>query len=210
MFMLHATKLYVKLADQRDLQIVDCDVTNLVYLSDDSFFYMTSEVQLIQGLTVEHSRIFMVQTRFGAFDKLMLYKDRDPLAEILNFGVDSSTRRLLILTGKKNMKQRRDKFITIFDIDTEQIVFRSQIQDIELIGRLKSNLYNFVHGHIYYGSKVIKIRYDLIQKNQEQTSQAVFKHYADILCLSQDDHVQSGMPLTSCQYNRLAFIIHNS
>ena len=37
------------------------------------------------------------------------------------------------------------------------------IQNREIIGRLKSNLYNFVEGHIYYGNKVIKIRYDLLE-----------------------------------------------
>lgn len=34
-----------------------------------------------------------------------------------------------------------------------------------LIGRLKSNLYNFVEGHIYFINWVIKIRYDLIDKS---------------------------------------------
>lgn len=36
------------------------------------------------------------------------------------------------------------------------------IKTREIIGRLKSNLYNFTEGHIYYNNKVIKIRYDLI------------------------------------------------
>jgi hypothetical protein len=29
---------------------------------------------------------------------------------------------------------------------------------------LKTNLYNFVEGHIYYGNNVVKIRYDLIDE----------------------------------------------
>ena len=40
------------------------------------------------------------------------------------------------------------------------------IHSREIIGRLKSNLYNFVEGHIYYGNKVIKVRYDLLSKIQ--------------------------------------------
>jgi hypothetical protein len=40
------------------------------------------------------------------------------------------------------------------------------VESREIIGRLKSNLYNFVEGHIYYGNNVIKIRYDLLERNQ--------------------------------------------
>ena len=40
-------------------------------------------------------------------------------AEVLNFGVDNTKKRLIILTGIKNQKNRRDKFVSIYDIDTE-------------------------------------------------------------------------------------------
>ena len=43
-----------------------------------------------------------------------------------------------------------------------------QVKDSELIGRLKSNLYTFVGGHIYYNNNVIKIRYDIIDECEEQ------------------------------------------
>jgi len=62
------------------------------------------------------------------------------------------------------MKNKRDKFVTIFDINTEKILYSLMIHSREIIGRLKSNLYNFVEGHIYYGNSVIKIRYDLLDK----------------------------------------------
>jgi hypothetical protein len=70
-----------------------------------------------------------------------------------------------MLTGLKNNKNKRDKFISIYDIDSRVMIYSKQTQDMELIGRLKSNLYTFLDGHIYYGNKVIKIRYDLINKN---------------------------------------------
>ena len=68
------------------------------------------------------------------------------------------------MTGIKNQKDKREKFFTLYDFGTEKVVFTMQIQNINLIGRLKSNLYNFVGGHIYYNNKVIKIRYDLLEK----------------------------------------------
>ena len=116
------------------------------------------------GKEVEHSHIYMIESQFGNYEKTMVYKDKNEKAEILNFGVDNTRKRLLILTGIKNLKNRRDKFITIFDIDEEKIIYQMMIHDKEIIGRLKSNLYNFTEGHIYYGNKVVKIRYDLIEK----------------------------------------------
>ena len=68
----------------------------------------------------------------------------------------------MILTGIKNHKNKRNKFFTLYDINSEKILYSLQIKNKEVIGRLKSNLYNFTDGHIYYGNKVIKIRYDLI------------------------------------------------
>jgi hypothetical protein len=52
-----------------------------------------------------------------------VYKDRNLKAEILNFGVDNTRKRLIILTGIKNMKNKRDKFITIFDIEQEKVLY---------------------------------------------------------------------------------------
>ena len=76
--------------------------------------------------------------------------------------MDNTDNRILILTGIKNRKNKRDKFITIYDFNEERIVIQLPVINEELIGRLKSNLYNLVGGHIYYNNNVIKIRYDII------------------------------------------------
>jgi hypothetical protein len=72
--------------------------------------------------------------------------------------------RLMILTGIKNSHNKRDKFITFYDLEKGKKIISLMVTDPEIIGRLKSNLYNFVDGHIYYNNKVIKVRYDLIDK----------------------------------------------
>lgn len=54
---------------------------------------------------------------FGGFKQVMCYKDQDHSAEILNFGVDNTRKRLIILAGKKNSKNKRDKFVTIYDLN---------------------------------------------------------------------------------------------
>ena len=89
--------------------------------------------------------------------------ERDIRAEILNFGVDNTREVLIVLSGIKNTKDKRDKFVTLYDIEKEQIMIRVEVKSAEIIGRLKSNLYNFVGGHIYYGNNVIKARYDILK-----------------------------------------------
>jgi len=66
----------------------------------------------------------------------------------------------------------------------------------ELIGRLKSNLYSLVGGHIYYNNNVIKIRYDIIDKLEDTLPEnQIFDSYADVLTLQENDYVQTGTPL---------------
>ena len=83
----------------------------------------------------------------------------------MNFGGDNTNKRLVILTGIKNSKNKRDKYLTLYSFEHDKIIFTLRIKNQEMIGRLKSNLYNFVGGHIYYNNKVIKIRYDLLDEN---------------------------------------------
>jgi hypothetical protein len=105
----------------------------------------------------------MIECLFGSCSKTKVYEEKDQKAEILNFGVDNTKKRLIILAGIKNAKEKRDKFVSIYDIESETTMVRISLTDQEIIGRLKSNLYNFVEGHIYYNNSVIKIRYDLIE-----------------------------------------------
>jgi len=181
-------------------------------MSDDIFFYMTTEETRVHGKKVEHSEIYMIECQFGNYSKTAVYQDKSNKAEILNFGCDNTRKRLIILTGIKNQKNRRDKFVTIYDIESEKVLYSLMIHNREIIGRLKSNLYNFVEGHIYYGNKVIKIRYDLLEqlKGTEIKENQFFDHYSDILSMKHaDDYVQSGTPLQTCLYNRLLYIIRN-
>ena len=110
-------------------------------------------------------------------------------AEILNFGVDNTRKRIIILTGIKNSKNKRDKFVTIYDLETEKVLYNLMVNNREIIGRLKSNLYNFVEGHIYYGNKVIKVRYDLLEKMKGQTikENQFFDYYTDIISMKDEN-----------------------
>ena len=110
--------------------------------------------------------------------------------------MDNTKERLLILTGIKNRKGKRDKYITIYDLKHEKVLLNMVVENPELIGRLKSNLYNFVGGHIYYNNNVIKIRYDVIDQSEETFPENhVFDNYMNVLSLQENDYVQPGTPL---------------
>lgn len=126
----------------------------------------TEEIEIL-GKCILSSKIYMIESVFGNFVKTQVYQDKDKRAEILNFGVDNQRRRLIILTGIKNQKNKRDKFFSIYEIDSEKVILQLQITNREIIGRMKSNLYIFTDGHIYYENKVIKIRYDLLEQHKE-------------------------------------------
>ena len=129
-------------------------------LNEKELFYMETEEKKVEGMMVESSTIFQIVTKFSKFKRIQIYQDKSPKAEILNFGIDSQQKRLIILTGIKNQKNRRDKFFTIYDFENEQVVYSLKITDRVIIGRLKSNLYILTDGHIYFDNDVIKIRYD--------------------------------------------------
>ena len=44
----------------------------------------------------------MVESLFSNWNKTNIYEDIDKKAEILNFGVDNTKKRLIILSGIKN------------------------------------------------------------------------------------------------------------
>ena len=160
------------------------NASNLYYMSDDQVYFMKTDCLDINGRHIEHSHVYLLEALFGSHKVSQIYEDTNKYAEILNFGVDNTMKRLMILSGVKNSKNRRDKFITLYDIDTEKIIYKIKVENKEIIGRLKSNLYNFVDGHIYYGNKVIKIRYDQIKhEGSEIPENHFFDHYSDILSL---------------------------
>jgi len=54
---------------------------------------------------------------------------------------------------------------------------------------MKSNLYIFTDGHIYYENKVIKIRYDLLEQHKDVDQIHLFDQYTNILLLEKNDYI---------------------
>jgi hypothetical protein len=88
------------------------------------------------------------------------------------------------------------------------VLWNQQIQNSELIGRVKSSLYTLVDGHMYYNNCVIKIRYDLLQmKNMQDIKEnEVFDYYENVLSLDPEESVKIKMPICSLRYHRLVYM----
>jgi hypothetical protein len=74
---------------------------------------------MVKNREVLHSIIYAVECLFGSYKCQEVYHDVDMRAEILNFGVDNTKQRLMILTGIKNNHDKRDKYLTIYDLTSE-------------------------------------------------------------------------------------------
>lgn len=92
------------------------------------------------------------------------------------------------------------------------LIFELEIKNPILIGRLKSGLYTFNDGHIYYNNNVIKIRYDLINSvnNQKYSEKEIFNFYHDIFSLKSTTKVRSNTPLDSMRAHRFAYVTQDS
>lgn len=78
------------------------------------------------------------------------------------------------------------------------MLFTVKVTIRELIGRMKSNLYSFVDGHIYYNNNVIKVRYDIIDLHEKDgrpiSEDQLFDFYSNVLPLDEGVVIQSGSP----------------
>ena len=184
-YILHGNTLYQYVEGNDKLNPPILNAYNMYYMSDQTFFFTSIEPKNFGEEQVDHSTIMMVETLPGQYKMTHIYEDLDHKTEILNFGVDNTRNRLIILTGKKNHRGKREKFIQIFDVNGQKTLYKIKVTDKTLIGRLKTNLYNFVEGHIYFGNSVIKIRYDLIDEYQKTgryiPENQLFDIYTDVL-----------------------------
>ena len=92
---------------------------------------------------------------------------------------------MLVLTSSMNKKLNSENYIGLFDLETEKFIHKFKLTDTEVIGRMKTNLYHFVGGHIYFNNRVIKVRYDLLLDATIDLNENVFfDQYTDVLQLN--------------------------
>lgn len=173
-------------------------------LNDDTFFFFCNDkgIEKVKEIKL-YSSTFEIYTRYEEFTT-------DEKIESFNF--DQIKNIFMILSSFTTQDQGISKTIykfKLFSLEKEQTVYDATIDFPPLIGRLKSGLYTFADGHMYYNNNVIKIRYDLIfsEKNQNLKQNEIFDYYFDIFDLQPGRKVRSNTPLDSIRSHKFAYII---
>lgn len=117
---------------------------------------------------------------------------------------------LLKVGKKKNAKThltQRDHKVKIYDIADRTVELDMIVQNKLLTGLLVSGYYNLLAGHIYFGSNVIKVRYDLLkEKGKKYGENDIFDTYQDILKLRPGCKVDTSTTLVSSKGHRFGFL----
>lgn len=90
-----------------------------------------------------------------------------------------------------------------------KLLYETELENEELIGRLAIGLHTFVGGHIYYGNTCLRIRYDLIENpnNSRFGEDDIIDIYNNIFDMSSMQRFTSNSPLESIQSHKLAYMI---
>mgnify|MGYP001401189499 CR=1 FL=1 len=115
-------------------------------------------------------RVFKVQVNYSTFSITPAYTELSESYKIMCVEYDAAKHNLMILTKIKEVSDSVLKTVytfKLFDLYTDSILIELNLENQNLIGRLKSGLFSFIDGHIYFSNDLIKIRYDLIYSKQK-------------------------------------------
>jgi len=99
----------------------------------------------------------------------------------------------------------------LFNCKTSKIMASFKVTDEEILGRFKSGLYTLVDGHFYFGNSVIKVRYDVLEKDLTTTvtEANLFDKYSNLLDLHSSETVQTKNPLLCIDSRRVLYLTRN-
>lgn len=118
----------------------------------------------------------------------------------------------LVLLKAPRTKKKGAKLVSIIDLNEHNTIYSTQVTNEELIGRMRTDVYLFIDGHIYYNNQCIKIRYDLINQEKstrEYNESEIFDYYQEILQLQQGERVMLKFPIMTPETHRQIYVIQN-
>ena len=176
----------------------------LTMLDDDSFMFRQKAMK--NGKEIDNFRIVKLEVLFDSFTlTIVLDRYQDPNDYINSFSYDYQANTLILMHVIKLANESKRK-LRLYNIETGREFFFQQIKNINLIGRIKTQIYILLDGHIYYKNKVCKIRYDLMKRNSGSIEEDVFDYYDDILDLKKGEAVTTLFPFVSNNSHKLIYI----
>ena len=85
---------------------------------------------------------------------------------ILSMNLDKFLNKVIIFSKSWSIEKKDyiHRKIKLFDTVKNEIIYEKRLKIEQLVGLLESGLYTLMDGHIYFSNDVIKIRYDLLDK----------------------------------------------
>jgi hypothetical protein len=100
--------------------------------------------------------------------------------------------------------------LKIYDFTNDRLIYEHPIKNRLLSGILKSGLFTFADGHIYFNNNAIKVRYDLISNpnNRVFKENEVFDFYSDVISYSTggNQRIKSDTPMDCIQAHRFVYV----
>jgi len=136
----------------------------MIPLNDSSFFIKKDVYigSIAEPITEDFK---LITLDFISYNVTQIFRETSISENVISFNYDKIAKNLIFLLG--TMSNFPEYSIYIFSLEKGIIIYRCTLKNEEIIGRLFSNDYCLSDGHIYYGNSCIKIRYDLICKNDK-------------------------------------------
>jgi hypothetical protein len=110
-----------------------------------------------------------------------VYHETNTRDKMKTFFIDPYKNKLFILYKKLSFTGLKNHHMKILELDTCNLIQELSLSNTQMIGRIKSDLFTFTDGFIYWNNNMIKIRYDLLDKKDLMlTCDQVFDFYPDI------------------------------
>ena len=140
-----------------------------------------------------------------------IYEQMNALEKFKSFSYDIAEQTLVIMYQIQSEYDKK-RFIKIVDLKTEDILFNHQITNKHLIGRLKCDIYSIVNGHIYFNNSVIKIRYDLLRRDNKNRilEHEAFDYYYDLIDLDKNEEIQLFLPEVSLDSHKMVYMTQSA
>ena len=177
---------------------------------NDENIYFASRIKKKDDVT--QFQFNQIKMHFNEFTIESQFIETEYFEKIASYGYDYAENTLVLLM-KSTSRKKGTKRVKILDLDTEENkqILNMKVKNKELIGRLKSQLFFLVNGHMYYNNSIIKIRYDLLRNSAVRVWKEfeIFDYYENNIILETNETVLANMPVSQHDAHRLIFMTKN-
>ena len=141
-----------------------------------------------------------IDVQFEEYHKSEEYVEGSQQLELKGFNIDETTENILLIlrpnpsSDKKTHKS--EIYLKIWDTNADKIIFENYIMNKSLIGIFQTSCFIYVGDHLYFNNNVIKIRTDLMVKNNRNVPEEfLFCEYTNIINVHKNEHIKINSPL---------------